>query len=266
VITSTRHPLVQAFRRAAAHPRRDAGRRVLLDGPRLVADALDAGVVIDAALVEPTAAHRRFRELVARLRSSGAKVHEAASHVVQAACGVVTSPGLVALAARPAPAEDTVLGAADLVLLVADGIQDPGNLGTMIRTAVAAGATAVALTGEVADPWLPKALRASMGAAFRIPILRTGAAPLCDRLTACGVRVCVADARAGLVYTEADLTPPVAVVIGSEAAGPDVLWAEGGVPVRIPLHGPVESLNAAVAAAVLLYEIARRRTLGSAAP
>lgn len=245
------------FRRLGDRPRRDPCR-VLLDGPRLVADALDADVMIETALVATGATETRLAPLVARVRAAGARVHEAAPRVVQAAGSVATSQGIVAIARRPAEADETILAAPDLLLLVADGIQDPGNLGTMIRTAVAAGASAVAVAGA-ADPFQPKALRASMGAAFRIPIMHAEAPRLRDALAARGVRILVADPRGAVEFTEAPLDPPVAIIIGNETGGPDPAWTPAGLRVRIPLYGPVESLNAAIAAAVLLYEAARRR-------
>jgi TrmH family RNA methyltransferase len=259
VITSTRHPLVQTLRRLREHPRRDPERRILLDGPLLVAEALDAGVVVEAALVAADAGQERLAPLVQRLRASGARVRDAAPRVVQAASGVVATQGIVAAARRPEPAGEGILASPDLLLLVADGIQDPGNVGTMVRTALAAGATAVALTGRSADPFFPKTLRASMGAVFRIPLLRLAAEGLRAALGARGIPVLVADARADLDYTVAPMASPVAIVIGSEAAGPDPEWRASGTGVRIPMIGPVESLNAAVAAALLLYEAARCR-------
>ncbi len=232
---------------------------MLLDGPRLIEEAADAGMVIETALIAVGPASARTETLAARLRVAGVRVYEATPRVVQAASRVVTSQGIVAAARRPAPANETVLDARDLLLLVADGIQDPGNLGTMVRTAVAAGATAVAVTEGTADPYQPKALRATMGAAFRLPVLPLDGPALRAALTARAVRVVVADARGPVDYTEAPMAPPVAIVIGNEAAGPDPAWAATGSHVRIPLFGPVESLNAAVAAGVLLYEVARRR-------
>lgn len=260
MITSTRHPLVQTFRRLGDHPRRDP-RRVLLDGPRLVADALDAGAVIEVALVDPDASAVHLAPLAARLRAAGVRVQDAAPRVVRAAGSVVTSQGIVAIAQRPADGDARILRSRDLLLLVADGIQDPGNLGTMVRTAAAAGASAVAVVGG-ADPFQPKALRASMGAVFRIPLLPMRVVPMRDALAAGGVRIVVADPRAPLAYPDAPLEVPVAIVIGNEADGPDPAWIPAGLPVRVPLYGPVESLNAAIAAAVLLYEVARRRAGG----
>lgn len=261
MITSTRHPLVQTLRRLGAHPRRDPERRIILDGDRLIEEALDAGVAVEAALVASDAPPRA-QAVAARLRSAGVHVHEATPRVVQSVSQVVTSPGVVAIARRPQPAGDAVLAAPDLLLLVADRIQDPGNIGTMIRTAVAVGATAVAVTDGTVDPFLPKVLRATMGAAFRIPILSIEGAALRQALGARPVSILVADARAAVVYTDAPVTPPVVIVVGNEATGPDPEWSGMGTRVRIPLNGPVESLNVAVAAALLLYEVARRGRVG----
>lgn len=264
MITSTRHPLVQTLRRLGEHPRGDPEQRMLLEGPRLIEEAVDAGIVIEAALVALESASARTETLAARLRAAGVRVHEATPRVVQAASRVVTAQGIVAAARRPPAADETVLEARDLLLLVADGIQDPGNLGTMVRTAVAAGATAVAVTEGTADPYQPKVLRATMGAGFRLPLLRIAGPALRAALAARAVRVLVADARGPVDYTEAPVAPPIAIVIGNEAAGPDPAWAATGTRVRIPLYGPVESLNAAVAAGVLLYEVARRRRASAA--
>ncbi len=257
MITSTRHPLVQVLRRLGESPRRDPDRRILLDGLRLIEEALDAGVPIETALVAADAPPR-VQALLARLRSAGARVHEASPRVVQAASRVETVQGIVAIARRPVPSDEAVLAAPDLLLLVADRIQDPGNIGTMIRTAVAAGATAVAVTDQTVDPFLPKVLRGTAGAVFRIPILKIDGTALRAVLRARAVRVVVADPRGPVEYTDAPLDPPVAIVVGNEASGPDPGWMDAGVRVRISLRGPIESLNVAAAAALLLYEVRRR--------
>jgi TrmH family RNA methyltransferase len=258
MITSTRHPLVQTFARLRARPRQAAADLVLLDGPRLIGDVLDAGLPVQTALVVPAAAAPHLQVLAARLRRAGTRVYEAAPRVVQAASGVVTSQGIVALAERPRAAPGDVLGVPHLVLLVADRVQDPGNIGTIVRTALAAGATAVAVTPGSADPYQPKVIRATMGAVFRMPVLALDGAVLRQTLAALGTRVLVADARADAEYTRVAVGPPVAIVVGNEASGPDPAWMAIGTGVRIPLRGPAESLNVAVAAALLLYEVARR--------
>lgn len=266
MITSTRHPLVRTLRKLGAHIRRDPEGRILLEGPRLIAEALAAGALIEAALVAAGTRTGPVAETVARLRAAGIRLHEASPRVVQAAGTVASSQGLIALGRRPRPADAALLGAPGLVLLVADGIQDPGNLGTMVRTALAAGATAVAVTPGTVDVFHPKVLRATAGALFRIPILEMEGAALRAALAAHGVGILVADPRASKDYTTVPIPPAVAVVIGQETAGPDPAWASMGTPLRIPLVGAVESLNAAVAAGVLLYEVTRRRAVRSTEP
>ncbi len=230
----------------------------MLDGHRLIEEALGAGIAIDEALAAVDDADARGAALVRRLREAGARVHDATPRVVHAAALVETSQGIVAIARRPALAAEVVLAARDLFLLVADQVQDPGNLGTIVRTALAAGATAVAVTPGGADPFNPKVLRATMGAGFRLPVLSLDAASLAGALAARAILILVADARGLLDYREAPVDRPVAIVVGNEARGPDPAWSAAGVRVRIPLLGPVESLNVAAAAALLMYEVVRR--------
>ncbi len=228
----------------------------------MIDEALAAGISVETALVTADPPPR-VAVLVTRLRSAGARIHEAAPRVVQAASQVETTQGIVAVGRRPEPPDESLLDVPNLLLLVADRIQDPGNIGTMIRTAVAAGATAVAVTDRTVDPFLPKVLRGTAGAAFRIPILSMDGTLLRAALSAKAVRVVVADPRGTVDYTEARVDPPVAIVVGNEASGPDPAWMDSAVRVRIPLLGPIESLNVAVAAALLLYEV-RRRAAGGA--
>jgi len=254
------------MRRAGEHPRRDPKQRIVLDGPRLIQEALDAGIIIEAALIAGDAQDPASSMLGARLLAAGARVCQATLRVVQAAGRVTTSQGVVALAQRPSPPDSAILASPGLLLLVADGIQDPGNLGTMVRTAAASGASAVAVTEGAADPFQPKVIRASMGAAFRIPVLSIDGPALRAALVDHGVRVIVADARGDQDFASAPFAPPLAIVVGNESTGPDPAWFDLGTRVRIPLLGPVESLNAAVAAGVLLYEVVRRRIAPFADP
>jgi TrmH family RNA methyltransferase len=151
------------------------------------------------------------------------------------------------------------VAAADGLRAVADGVQDPGNLGAIIRAADAAGASGVLVTGGV-DPHHPKVVRASMGSLFHLPVVALSLPQARDLLTRAGVRVLVADPRGEVEYTRADYTPPVALVVGSEARGPDPAWREVAAgTVRIPLYGRAESLNVALAAGLLLYEARRRQ-------
>ncbi len=143
----------------------------------------------------------------------------------------------------------------DLLLLIVDRVQDPGNLGTMIRTADAAGAAAVALTPGTVDPLNPKAARATMGALFHLPVAEMHPDRLRAALSAHRVRLLAADTGGTVTARDAEYTRPLAVAVGNEGEGLAPAWlAAADQVVRIPIAGRAESLNAAVAAAILLYE------------
>ncbi|HSD66386.1 MAG TPA: RNA methyltransferase, partial [Vicinamibacteria bacterium] len=173
---------------------------------------------------------------------------------------VETSQGLVALARRPTFDEEQLFCGTPL-LLVADGVQNPGNLGGLLRSAEAAGATGAYLSAGCADPCSWKALRGSMGSAFRLPQVR-GLTPeaILDRLRERGVAVLATAADGETRFDQADLRGPIALVVGAEGAGlASALLERAARRLRIPLAPPVESLNVGVAAALVLFEAARQR-------
>jgi TrmH family RNA methyltransferase len=146
------------------------------------------------------------------------------------------------------------------LIVVLAGIQDPGNLGTILRSAEAFGATgAICLPGTV-SPWNPKAMRASAGSVFRLPLISTSESECFQRLREAGVQTLAAMAHDAQPLSEVDLDEPVALVIGAEGSGlsPDQA-AQCNARITIPCPGPVESLNAAVAASILLFEASRQR-------
>ncbi len=164
---------------------------------------------------------------------------------------------MVAVLARP----KRPLNVAATLVLVCDGVQDPGNVGTLVRAAAGAGAHGVLLTTGCADAWGLKALRSGMGAQLRLPILTnlnwTQAARLLEERS---MTVCVADGGVATGYTDFDWTKPAALVVGSEANGPSAEALQAGsVAVSVPMANEVESLNAAVAGAVILFEASRQR-------
>lgn len=193
-----------------------------------------------------------------RVRSSGAREALVSPAVFAALSQVETPQGVLGVVRRPAPASPTCLRDPHTLLVVLDGVQDPGNVGGILRTAAAAGATAAATVGSAADPFTPKALRASAGAVFRLPLLHFATAPAAAAaMTQAGVRLIVADPRGRTLDADASFARPIALIFGSEGGGPDPAWRRvGAETVRIPLRGAVESLNVAAAAAVLLYRAA----------
>ena len=263
-ITSRRNPLVARFRRAA---RRDAavGSTVLLEGPRLVEDALAAGVHVDVAAV-PTAPPPRVSALARRLEPP-ARVVRVTSAVMDALSPASTPSGLVALAAfRPTPVEDTMRAPRPLVVGLS-GIQDPGNTGAVVRAVEAGGASGVVTVGG-ADPLGWKALRGAMGSTFRLPIACADDPASVARVASThGLRVIAAVPRGGAPPAEIDLRDPCLVWLGTEGAGLDRgAAATADETVSIPMRAPVESLNIAVAAALIVYEAARQRGGGVTRP
>lgn len=257
-IRSRAHPL---FRRFRALKEKGAGELCLLEGPKLLEEALASGVeVVEAAAAPRAQTAPRAAGVLATLRARGTSVRLLSEDLVAALSEAETSQGLLGLARRPAFDEDALYRGTPLVV-VAVGVQDPGNLGGLLRTAEAAGATGAYLTADSADPFSWKALRGSMGSAFRLPHVRgLGAAEAVRRLRARSVALLATAADGGVPYDEADLRRPVALLLGSEGAGlPDDLVRAADQRLSIPMQGRVESLNVGVAAGILLFEAARQR-------
>lgn len=200
------------------------------------------GQVEELLVAEPMPELERLaRRTGIRILRVGPRVMEALADVEtpQPVCAVVRIPTVRPLSSLPWSR-----------LAVADGLQDPGNMGALVRTADAAGFDALAVLEGTVDPFHPRAIRASAGSCFALPIARA----TWEEVR--GARVYVADPRGAVDYREADYTPPVALVFGSEGSGPRHPWP-GSVRVRIPVYGKAESLNVVAAAAVLLYEARR---------
>ncbi|CAM9691336.1 unnamed protein product [Ectocarpus sp. 4 AP-2014] len=262
-ITSAQNPKVKLMRSFHKRRTRDDGGKILAEGHRLVCDLIEGGLTPTLVIVSPEALRASpGPRLQAALETLSADVVAVApAEVVQRCCDTVTSQGVVALVERPVlPLPPTMQ-----TVLICDGIQDPGNLGTLVRTAAGLGADAVVLTGSCVDYWAPKTVRASMGASFRLPSLRLESwQEVVGLMRARGIRMYAADGGARLSHFDADWTSPSALVVGAEARGlSDAARLElesGGIAgVSVPLEGGVESLNAAVAGAIVLGEAQRQR-------
>ncbi len=258
IITSRRNPLIQHLRVLARSSPRKTGRSVL-EGWKLLRAAVDAGAHVEMVVRTPAAARDPGGiSLRGLLRSAGVREVVVSPEVFAALTQVESPQGVLAIVERPRPSRDAALQDPHPLLVVLDGVQDPGNVGTIVRTAAAVGATAVVVVGGAADPHSPKALRASAGAVFRLPLLHfPTAAAAAAAFAKDGVRILVADPRGLRLDSEVSLARPLALVFGSEAAGADAAWQRAGAEsVRLPMVGGVESLNVAAAAAVLLYRAA----------
>ena len=253
VIRSVRNPAVAHVRllqRGGA--RRRAGRTVV-EGPKLVAEALRAGAVDSVLCVAdpPTAAAAVAKDAAAQ----GIPVRRCTEGVFGAVADTETPQGVLAVITAPDP--PSLSGPA--LLLVLDGVQDPGNVGAMVRSAAGAGATSVICTPGTADAHGPKAMRAGAGGQFRVPI-RKAAEPADLESLGADVDMYAASADADLAYQEVNWTGSSGLIVGAESAGVSPAWrAASRGAVRVPMQRGVESLNAAAAAAVILFEAARQR-------
>jgi TrmH family RNA methyltransferase len=233
---------------------------MLAEGVRLVAEALDAGLEVIEAAVSPKLTDRTLRD---RLQQRAQTFLDCSDEVLARLSALDTPQGVAVLLARPRPDERALLGTelAPMVV-VAAGVRDPGNLGSLLRTAEAAGATGVLTMQGGADPFRDKAVRGSMGSVFRLPVLHGMDAPaILAFVQRHRLQLVVADGGGERAHTQVDLKKPLALVVGAEAAGvPPALAAAATVRTRIPLRAPVESLNVAVAAGILLFEAQRQRS------
>jgi TrmH family RNA methyltransferase len=259
-VTSTKNPLVRRFRAAAQG---EDPRVVVADGLRLAQEALAAGLKpLEFAWSAKLQQRPDGEELLARLQHTGATGQPCSDHVLERVSHLNTHQGIVVVAQRPRiRLEDLVAEEAPL-LVVAAKVQDPGNLGALVRTAEAAGATGLlALTGS-ANPYRDKAVRGSMGSVFRLPtVAGVSIEAAVALLGQSNVRVVVAERNTGKMFWDTDLTGPVALIMGNEGGGVPSAFADiAAARVTVPIQGAVDSLNVAVAAGVLLFEARRQRS------
>ena len=280
-ITSRENKWLKIFRAALRGTGPAEGEAIGVEGPKLVEDALRAGLQAEALLVSEAG---EASDLERILRAAGeseagiprSRVMRTTDKLFASVAGTETPQGVAALFLQPAWEFDDVMrgaaaadgglrGDAALVVVLA-AVQDPGNVGTIVRSAQAFGATGVVTTRGSADPWSPKALRASAGSGLRFPVLRGMAIPvLLAQLRVAGVKIVAASShspagRGAAADAVADLREPVAIFIGNEGAGlAREIENVADARISIPMRDGVESLNAGVAASVVLYEAAQQR-------
>jgi RNA methyltransferase, TrmH family len=258
-VTSRSNAIVRRFREVAREGR--IGDAVLLDGVHLVDEALTSGVELLIVAFSADAVEKEA-DLVRRCIAAGARVVGVPNTLAASMSPVRQPSGVVALA-RLAAAELSGAIAArppQLVVLL-DAVQDPGNVGAILRTAEALGATAAVAGPGTADPFGWKALRGSMGSAFRVPVaLADDLRGAIATLRRAGIRVFATVPRGGTSLHAAALTAPSAIVVGGEGAGLSAeLLTQADERLTIDMQAGVESLNVSVAAALVLYEASRQR-------
>ncbi|MFI6512825.1 TrmH family RNA methyltransferase [Streptosporangium sp. NPDC050855] len=257
-LTNIKSPRVKAARRLTKRAFRDRDRSFLAEGPQAVREALALdGVVVE--LFATAEAEARHADLVAAATAAGVPLLRASGEVMAELAQTVTPQGLLAVCRFVhVPLETAVTPGSALVAVLAH-VRDPGNAGTVLRTADAAGADAVVFTDASVDPYNGKCVRASAGSLFHLPVTTgAGAGQVARHLKDSGLRVLAADGAGELTLDDVDLSGPTAWIFGNEAWGlPEDILALADEVVRVPIHGRAESLNLATAAAVCLYASAR---------
>lgn len=259
LITSPVNPQLKFARRVREGKEADA---IFVEGERLCEELLKSGLPLVVAFHTPDPTPR-MTALIEELWRRQCHVYETATEAFAVVSDTVNPQGIIIIAQHPIWQIENVINLQSRLLIAFDSVQDPGNVGTILRTAEAAGVQGVVALKGTVDCFAPKTLRGAMGAAFRLPIL-TEVEPeqLHARCQAAKMKLVATTARASLLYTDYNWHQPTMVLFGNEANGvrPELL-EQCNLQMSIPLQAPVESINVSAAAAAILFEAARQRRL-----
>lgn len=263
-LTSPDNPVVKLAASLRQKKYRDTTGCFAVEGVRFAREAIDSGWEMQAALVSETAVSTTaIADLMDRLSGRGCQVFSVPAALYGKISETATPQGISLIVHQRCQSLAKVeLPESRTPWMVLDSLQDPGNVGTMIRTADAAGAAGVILAGDCADVYAGKTARATMGSLFHLPVIKASFAECMDVFSRWKLPAYVAGAEAATDYTDVNLSGAFAIVFGNEGAGVGAEFRqELTAALRIPLQGRAESLNVASAAAVILFEAARQRQL-----
>lgn len=265
LLTSTANPRVKAAVALRDRRERDRTGLTVVDGAREVRRALEGAAgttVVEAFICEPLLAGPDARAVLDRLAAGGVTTHQVTETVFGRMSFGERAEGIVAVVRIPALGLEGLALPDDPLVVVVEGVEKPGNLGAVLRSADGAGADAVIVADARTDPFNPNAIRASLGTAFSLPFVSASTPETIEWLRARGVRVVAARVDGERLYTDTDLTGPLAIALGAETDGLTSAWSADGIEaVRLPMFGVADSLNISVTAAILLYEALRQRGL-----
>jgi TrmH family RNA methyltransferase len=261
LITSPTNPRIKAAQKLQRRRARHEQGRLLVEGVRLVQDAWEAGVRPETLFFAADLAdgNTAAGDLVAALHAAGVELVPCTPRVFAELAETQTPQGIAAILPLP----ELPLPPSPDLLLILDRVRDPGNAGTLLRTAEAAGVQLVLFGPETVDPFNDKVVRAGMGAHFRVPLRVCPTWEATAALIPPGRAIYLADGAATLDYADVDWRAPSAVIVGGEATGASTAARAAATPIAVPMLGRVESLNAAVAGAVILFEAARSRRMAA---
>lgn len=260
-LASPSNPRLKSAARLRDRRERQSRGRTLVDGAREVRRALDAGVeVVEAFVCEPLLAGEDARAALDALAARRVQVTTTTEAAFAKLAFGDRAEGIVAVVRTPSlELADLQLPAKPLIVVV-EGVEKPGNLGAVLRSADGAGADALVAASPQTDLANPNVIRASAGTIFSVPLAAAPAVDVLAWLRQRGIRVVAARVDADDLYTDADLTGPLALALGSETDGLTAVWqADDIATIRLPMHGVADSLNLSVSAAILLYEARRQR-------
>ena len=267
-ITSSSNPQIKDLVRLRDRRHRDRSGTFVVEGYREVTRALDAGVEIERLYISRDLfLGPNEDEVIARVAELGAPVIDVAPDPFTKAAYRDRPEGLLAVATQFETSLDSLELAPEPLVLVVEGIEKPGNLGTMLRTADAAGCEAVIVCDPTTDPFNPNVVRASTGMLFVVPLAVASSEDAIEWLRSKRITTFATTPDATMLHTDADLTGGIAIVVGTEQYGLSDMWLEqADHRIRIPMAGAADSLNAAMAAGIALFEAVRQRNANSQEP
>jgi TrmH family RNA methyltransferase len=262
LISSVQNPRIKAAARLRERSGRNDQGRIIIDGVREISRAMEAGVeVVEVFVFAALCAGEPHEQLLSAVKRVDVEQVEVVRQVMKKLAFGNRVEGIVAVAKPPKKELVDWQPAADALVAVVEGAEKPGNLGAILRTADAAGVSAVIVADGATDLYNPNAIRASLGAIFTVPTFSTTIATALDWLRKEKFRVFAARVDGSVEYTEADFAGRTAIALGSEAHGLSTAWHAAEInPIRVPLVGSVDSLNLSATAAILFYEALRQRS------
>ena len=258
-LSSSDNKLIKEAASLSEKKYRDKLGLYMIEGPNIVSEALGQDGAVRRVFVRAEAPDSETETLIAAAEKAGTEVYRLPSELFSRITDARTPQSVAAQAVKPgAPSESLLEGSVNVLVL--DRLQDPGNVGTLIRTAEAMGFGAVLIIKGTADPWQPKAVRSSAGSLLRLPVFECAdAAEAIELLGRKGKKLYTAAAEGQLYIQDADLKENAAVVIGNEGAGASKELKNAAMLLSIPMEGRTESLNAAAAGAIIMYESLRQK-------
>ena len=260
-ITSRQNPRVKQAAELRTGRERQRRGRIIIDGAREIVRAFEAGIVaVEAFVCHASATSEESRRAIEMLDSQPAEVFDVSPEVFEKLAYGERSDGVIVVAETPRHSLADLKLPPEPLIAVLEGVEKPGNVGAILRSADAAGVDAVIVADGGTDLYNPNTIRASLGTVFRSNVCQATTAETIAWLRGKGIPIFAARPDAKRLYTDADLVQGAAIVFGSEAHGLTEVWSDAEItPVRLPMHGIADSLNVSTTAAVLFYEALRQR-------